>query len=519
MQLMKKIYSNFMYLLMMIVFMGMSGNLVAQNLLTNGDFEVWENDSATGWTILKDGISVAQEATIVHGGASSAAVTLTGNKATTDFGQAMQFVADSGSTYIFSVWAYHTEGTNFFAWVVGKPGGYTFSSSSGIHTDATIVNEWQEFTWQWPCLHTDTVDVFFRSYNQEGFDGEEVMYLDDAMVTKVPEAVELLENPGFETWENDSATGWNIIKDGISVAQEMGIVHSGTSSAAVTITGNKATTDFGQEMNVVVDSGMTYILTVWAYHTEGTNFFAWVIGKPGGYTFSSSSGIHTDATIVNEWQEFTWQWPCLHTDTVNVFFRSYNQEGFDGEEVMYLDDASLKIQVGPTISTDATLSDLTVEGETVMEFSAGKKFYEVFLPMGFTDVPIVDAVTSNENATFEITQATDVNGDTAARTATVVVTAEDTTFSVTYTILFTVVTGIDHRVEHGLMIYPVPATDLIHIRRPAGSVSDLTIFDLTGKMVRSIRSPELEVTVDIGDLQPGYYFVRFDGKTAKFIKR
>jgi hypothetical protein len=516
---MKKIYSNLLAIALVMVLYGISGNIVAQNLLENGDFEVWDGDSPTGWNILKEGITVAKETTIVHGGSASAAVTLTGNKATTDFGQEMQFIADSSATYIFSVWAYHTEGTNFFAWVVGKPGGYTFSSSSGIHTDNTIVNEWQEFTWQWTSYSNDTVNVFFRSYNQEGFDGEEVMYLDDASVTKMPVAVELLENWDFELWENDSATGWDIIKEGISVAQETNIVHGGTSSAAVTITGNKATTDFGQEMNVVVDSGMTYNFTVWAYHTEGTNFFAWVIGKPGGYTFSSSSGIHTDNTIVNEWQEFTWQWTCYSTDTVNVFFRSYNQEGFDGEEVMYIDDASLKIQTGPIISTDATLSDLTVEGETVEEFNAGKKFYTVYLPMGFTEVPIVDAVPNNENATYEVFPAKDILGDSLDRITTVVVTAEDEITSVTYTLYFIVVTGLEEPDVQAVKVYPVPASEQIIISRLTGETSDLYILDITGKILRTIHTTERETSVNITGLQPGCYFIRVDGRTAKFIKR
>jgi hypothetical protein len=516
---MKKIYANLMCVIVLMLLFGMSGNMAAQNLLTNGDLETWEGDSPTGWTIQKDGISVAHETTIVHGGTSSAAVTITGDRAVTDFGQAKQFIADSGSTYIFSVWAYHTEGTNFFAWVVGKPGGYNFSSSSGIHTDNTIVNEWQEFTWQWECLHTDTVDVFFRSYNQDGFDGEEVMYLDDAMVTKVAEAEELLENPDFEIWENDSATGWDIIKEGISVAQETEIVHGGSYSAAVTITGDRANTDFGQEMNVVVDSGMTYNLSVWAYHTEGTNFFAWVIGRPGGYTFSSSSGIHTDNTIVNEWQEFTWQWECLHSDTVNVFFRSYNQEGFDGEEVMYLDDASVKIQTGPTVSTDATLSDLTVEGETVEGFNAGTKKYTVYLPQGFTEIPVVDAVTADENATYEVFPATDLQGDSVARTTRVVVTAEDEVTTVTYYITFVVVTGIDEQPGQPVMVYPVPAGELIHITRISGEVAELSVYDITGRKVRSVRAAEKEIVMDISDLQPGYYFIHVDGRITKFIKR
>jgi hypothetical protein len=519
---MKKCYAKVLGLTTFLFLFAAGSTSFAQNLLENGDFETWDAGSPTGWDIQKDGISVAQEGTIVHGGSSSAAVTLTGNKATTDFGQSMQFITDSGATYIFSVWAYHTEGTNFFAWVVGKPGAYNFSSSSGIHTDNTIVNDWQEFTWQWTSFTTDTVDVFFRSYNQAGFDGEEVMYLDDATITEIPPAVELLENPGFETWENDSAVGWDIIKDGISVAQESSIVHGGSYSAAVTITGNKATTDFGQEMNVIVDSGMTYTLSVWAYHTEGTNFFAWVIGKPGGYTFSSSSGIHTDNTILNEWQEFTWSWPCYKTDTVDVFFRSYNQEGFDGEEVMYLDDASVMIQAGPVVSTDATLKELKVEGVAIDTFNAGHKFYTVYLPSDFDQVPTVDATPTDENATYEVIPATDImSADSADRVTDVVVTAEDGTTIVTYHVYFVRVApeGLNAPVADAVKVYPVPARDYVILSRANDHPEILTIRNLTGRVVKAIFSSERETRIDVCDLHPGFYFISTEGHTLKFIKR
>ncbi len=90
------------------------------------------------------------------------------------------------------------------------------------------------------------------------------------------------------------------------------------------------------------------------------------------------------------------------------------------------------------LNDDATLSDLTIDGETVDGFDTATYTYNVELPYGTTEEPVVDATTSDPNATTVITQATDVEGDLAARTATVVVTAEDGTTELTYSVIFTI---------------------------------------------------------------------------------
>lgn len=83
------------------------------------------------------------------------------------------------------------------------------------------------------------------------------------------------------------------------------------------------------------------------------------------------------------------------------------------------------------VSTDATLSDLLIDGVSVTDFDPEMLEYFVFLPEGTTEPPVVTAVTNNENATLEITQATEIPG-----TATVLVTAEDGDTQETYSVTF-----------------------------------------------------------------------------------
>jgi uncharacterized repeat protein (TIGR01451 family) len=81
-------------------------------------------------------------------------------------------------------------------------------------------------------------------------------------------------------------------------------------------------------------------------------------------------------------------------------------------------------------NSDASLSDLAVDGSTIASFDPATLNYTVNLPFTTTEVPTVSATANDANASVVVTQASDVNG-----AATVVVTAEDGTQS-TYTVDF-----------------------------------------------------------------------------------
>ena len=93
-------------------------------------------------------------------------------------------------------------------------------------------------------------------------------------------------------------------------------------------------------------------------------------------------------------------------------------------------------------STDATLSNLTYDGNQVSSFLPTTLDYSVQLPFGTTVVPTVVATKNYANATVNITPATDLAGDAAARTTTVLVTAEDGVTTKTYSIVFSITTAI-----------------------------------------------------------------------------
>ena len=82
---------------------------------------------------------------------------------------------------------------------------------------------------------------------------------------------------------------------------------------------------------------------------------------------------------------------------------------------------------------DATLKSITVNSEEVEKFDPATTAYDVELPYGTTDIPVVAATATSSKATVSVTQATAVTG-----TASILVTAEDNTTTQTYTVSFTV---------------------------------------------------------------------------------
>lgn len=166
-------------------------------------------------------------------------------------------------------------------------------------------------------------------------------------------------------------------------------------------------------------------------------------------------------------------------------------------------------------STDATLSDLTVDGTTVDGFDAATLTYTVDLPYGTTVVPTVGATTSYAHATTVITNASALPGAT-----TVVVTAEDGTTQLTYTVEFTVTSGINGVKDDVLSVYPNPAIDVVHVKTNA-AISQIEVVDLNGKVLLQSKTSGYEGTINTTALSNGIYFLRIEttqGVTTKKIQ-
>lgn len=92
-----------------------------------------------------------------------------------------------------------------------------------------------------------------------------------------------------------------------------------------------------------------------------------------------------------------------------------------------------RIKFVSVVSNNARLSDIKVNGQTISGFNAYLTTYNVALPYGTTETPVVEATTQDATAKMTITQPTSVNG-----TATIAVIASDGTTKQTYTLNFSV---------------------------------------------------------------------------------
>jgi hypothetical protein len=185
----------------------------------------------------------------------------------------------------------------------------------------------------------------------------------------------------------------------------------------------------------------------------------------------------------------------------------------------FLDSLGSHTLVLPLPSDDATLSDLMVDGTSVNGFSPATLTYYVTLPAGTTDVPAVTAETTDENASVNVIDATDLGGDAAARTTTVEVTAEDGETVKTYTIEFTVQVGVHDEAFNMVQLYPVPAVNTLYIDNVA-NVRTVTMFDITGAAVMQMKNAGNDrIAIDVSSLEGGLYLIKMANEQATGVAR
>jgi hypothetical protein len=137
-----------------------------------------------------------------------------------------------------------------------------------------------------------------------------------------------VENGGFENWSSSIPDDWSTIDSGISLSKNTSFVKSGNSATAVTVnTSTQSSTDFRQ--GVSVTSGETYNYSVWVYHTEGNIQTRLYVNGYQGYS---------NASITGQWQVLTYSFTASSTTSISVGLRFYDDSGFDGSEIVYVDD-------------------------------------------------------------------------------------------------------------------------------------------------------------------------------------
>lgn len=160
--------------------------------------------------------------------------------------------------------------------------------------------------------------------------------------------------------------------------------------------------------------------------------------------------VTTQPTTVDTWVEQTGTYTNNIERQVRIKFSKFggtNTAPTNLNELWFIDDVSLNFASGLGNTTDdTTLSDLTVDGTTISEFSPLKTNYDVFLPEGSTAVPSVVATTTDPSATSVVTDATSLPGTTS-----ILITAQDGTTTSTVTINFVALeAGLEFLINGGV---------------------------------------------------------------------
>ena len=160
--------------------------------------------------------------------------------------------------------------------------------------------------------------------------------------------------------------------------------------------------------------------------------------------------VTTQPTTEDTWVEQTGTYTNNIEREVRIKFSKFggtNAAPTNLNELWFIDDVSLNFasELGNT-TDDTTLSDLTVDGTTISEFSPLKTNYDVFLPEGSTAVPSVVATTTDPSATSVVTDATSLPGTTS-----ILITAQDGTTTSTVTINFVALeAGLEFLINGGV---------------------------------------------------------------------
>lgn len=150
-----------------------------------------------------------------------------------------------------------------------------------------------------------------------------------------------VENGEFENWSGSIPDNWSTIDSGISLSESSSIVKSGKSAAAVTVnTATQGSTDLRQSVSVT--SGQTYNFSVWVYHTEGGIRARLYVNGYQGYSTAPTTG---------QWQQITHSYTASSNTDIEVGLRFYDSSGFDGSEVVYIDDFQ------PNTDDDSSIGD------------------------------------------------------------------------------------------------------------------------------------------------------------------
>ena len=183
--------------------------------------------------------------------------------------------------------------------------------------------------------------------------------------------------------------------------------------------------------------GVSSTVQTAAYETADSLYY-WILPKAEGTSLKVEYSFNdgTDWTLLEDFQPTAGELDSYQDRKLEiknegiVIIRFTATGGADGDGIFYLDDVALTKL--PAADDDASLAEIRVNGELVSKFKADSMWYASSL--FYTEEVVVTAVANNPEATVDITQPTDIFGDSIARTAVINVSSKDGSTSLSYAV-------------------------------------------------------------------------------------
>jgi hypothetical protein len=163
-------------------------------------------------------------------------------------------------------------------------------------------------------------------------------------------------------------------------------------------------------------------------------------------------------------------------------------------------------------SVETTCNSITYNGMPVPGFNSNILEYDIELPEGTTEVPLVEALTDDPNTTVVVVPAWELPGTTV-----VDIFSEDLVHRMTYQINFSVGVGIgEPAVNDNVKVYPNPAQNRIYFT--GAELGDVRIFNITGQQVLAVNGLTSN-SIDVSMLEKGVYTVQIVMEDGSLINK
>lgn len=259
---------------------------------------------------------------------------------------------------------------------------------------------------------------------------------------------------------------------------------------------------FADLVDIVVQIAVFENITTGNVGTNGETEFHHVMMKMvpnanGTFTNLTDRVPFTINATVNLADTFIEEWDDLG---VAVFVQE------SGSKYVWQSDYSIE---NGNFGTDSTLSQIYVNGEPLTGFSPEITEYNVELPMGTTEMPVVTAETNDPEALAIVIPTYILPGSVV-----VDVFAENLSSHQAYTLNFEISTTVGH--VYGisrLEIFPNPTSGIIHILYP--KEGKVMLFGIHGSFIAAFDLLNTGI-IDLSDMETGVYFLKIeteDGST------